>query len=165
MPHSMARFIPLVVAFTMVGCNHNPQAAPDTREADAKAIRDADSALVKHANARNLEGVVDIYADNASLMITNLPSANGKDAIRRPWKQFLADQNFALICTPIKVEVSKAGDYGYAQGAYTFNMTDAKTKKPAKEIGKYVMVFKKQADGAWKIVAEIFNADAPAAPA
>jgi ketosteroid isomerase-like protein len=32
------------------------------------------------------------------------------------------------------------------------------------EKGKYVTVYKKQADGGWKAVADIFNADAPAAP-
>jgi ketosteroid isomerase-like protein len=31
--------------------------------------------------------------------------------------------------------------------------------------GKYVTVFQKPADGGWKAVADIFNEDAPAAPA
>ena len=36
------------------------------------------------------------------------------------------------------------------------------TKKKMVEEGKFVNVFKKQADGRWKTVADIFNADAPA---
>jgi ketosteroid isomerase-like protein len=43
--------------------------------------------------------------------------------------------------------------------------TNPKTKKPATDKGKYVTVFKKQADGSWKVVADIFNSDGPAAPA
>jgi len=31
--------------------------------------------------------------------------------------------------------------------------------------GKFVVVWKKQADGAWKIVADIWNSDMPPAPA
>jgi ketosteroid isomerase-like protein len=32
---------------------------------------------------------------------------------------------------------------------------------PVTTVGKYVTVWKKQADGQWKVVADIFNRDAP----
>ena len=60
---------------------------------------------------------------------------------------------------------SKAGDLAYSQGAYTATMTNPKTKKVVTETGKFVTVYKKQPVGAWKAVADIWNADAPAAPA
>jgi ketosteroid isomerase-like protein len=63
------------------------------------------------------------------------------------------------------VEVSKAGDLAYSQGAYTATMTNPKTKKVVTETGKFVTVYKKQPIGAWKAVADIFNADGPVAPA
>jgi hypothetical protein len=44
-------------------------------------------------------------------------------------------------------------------------MTDPKTKKVLIERGKYVTVYKKQADGGWKAVADIDNEDAPPSPA
>jgi ketosteroid isomerase-like protein len=59
----------------------------------------------------------------------------------------------------------KTGDLGYSQGAYTMTMTDPKTRKVLSEKGKYVTVYKKQADGGWKAVADIANEDAPPAPA
>ena len=37
--------------------------------------------------------------------------------------------------------------------------------KPMKDHGKYVEIFKKQADGTWKVVADIWNSDLPVAPA
>ena len=42
--------------------------------------------------------------------------------------------------------------------------TDTKTKKVLSGKGKYVEVYMKQADGSWKDVADIGNADGPAAP-
>jgi ketosteroid isomerase-like protein len=60
------------------------------------------------------------------------------------------------------VEVSTGGDLAYSQGAYAFTGTDPKTKRVMSEKGKYVEVYKKQADGSWKIVEDINNADAPA---
>jgi ketosteroid isomerase-like protein len=156
-------FMPIAF-IALAGCFQH-LVASQTAETDVKAIRDADAALVRHAKAKNVEGVVDVYATDASFMTPNLPAFNGKEAIRGRWKQFLADPNFALICTPAKVEVSKAGDYGFVQGTYIFTMTDGRTKMLTKEIGKYVMVFKRQPDRAWKIATEIFNADGPAVPA
>ena len=35
---------------------------------------------------------------------------------------------------------------------------------PVADRGKFVEVWKKQADGKWKVVADIFNSDLPAAP-
>jgi ketosteroid isomerase-like protein len=75
------------------------------------------------------------------------------------------DKNFSGTFAATKVEVSKGGDVGYSQGTYTINMTDPKTKKAVTEHGKYVTVYKKQADGGWKAVEDINNADAPAVPA
>jgi ketosteroid isomerase-like protein len=41
-------------------------------------------------------------------------------------------------------------------------MTDPKTKKLVTETGKHVAVYRKQADGSWKAILDIDNADAPA---
>jgi ketosteroid isomerase-like protein len=43
-------------------------------------------------------------------------------------------------------------------------MSDAK-KKPATESGRYVVVWQKQADGAWKVVLDAPVSDGPAAAA
>jgi hypothetical protein len=50
------------------------------------------------------------------------------------------------------IDVSKGGDIGYCQGIYSLTTTDAKTKKPVVEKGKYVTVFKKHGDGSWKAI-------------
>jgi ketosteroid isomerase-like protein len=44
---------------------------------------------------------------------------------------------------------SKGGDLGYTSGTYAFS---------------YVVVWKKDAGGKWKVDADIFNSDLPAAP-
>jgi ketosteroid isomerase-like protein len=40
--------------------------------------------------------------------------------------------------------------------------TDQASKKPATEKGRFVAIFRKQADGAWKAIQDINNAEAPA---
>ena len=52
-----------------------------------------------------------------------------------------------------------------SSGTYEETMTDA-NGKPVKDRGKYIEIFKKQADRTWKVVADIWNSDLPAsAPA
>jgi ketosteroid isomerase-like protein len=79
-------------------------------------------------------------------------------------KQLLADPKLSLTFTTAQVEVSKGGDLAYSHGTYSMTTTDPKTKKPVTEKGKYVTVYRKAADGSWKAIQDINNADAPAMP-
>jgi uncharacterized protein (TIGR02246 family) len=150
----------------LAGCQQAPPPpAPDTHDADVKAIRDVDTASAQAFAAKDLNKVMAFYADDASRFPPDAPVVNGTAAIKAAWMPLLADKNFSLTSATDKVDVAKSGDLGYSQGAYTATFTDPKTKKVLTERGKYVTVYKKQADGSWKVVADIFNEDAPPAPA
>jgi ketosteroid isomerase-like protein len=43
-------------------------------------------------------------------------------------------------------------------------MSDRDGKKVLREKGKYVTIYSRQADGSWKMMEDISNADAPAIP-
>jgi uncharacterized protein (TIGR02246 family) len=158
--------VPAAVAIGLIvaGCSQAPPPAPDTREADAKAIRDVETAWSQSFATKDVDKFGAFWADDASVFMTDSPVLNGIAAIKAAWKPIVADKKFSVTFAPTKVEVSKASDLGYSQGAYTMTITAAKTKKVLTERGKYVTVYKKQADGGWKAVADIFNADASAAP-
>jgi len=159
-----------VAAFALAvipaGCNQAPPPpAPDTHDADVKAIRDVETGYRQAVVGKDADKVAALYADDASLFIPDAPVANGTAAIKAVWKSMLGDKNFAFEFASDKVDVAKSGDLGYSQGTMTHTFTDPKTKKVLTMKGKYVAVFKKQADGSWKIVADIANEDAPPAPA
>jgi|CZKZ01.1.fsa_nt_gi ketosteroid isomerase-like protein len=152
----------------LAGCKQAPPPpAPDTHDADVKAIRDLESAQLQGFAARDLDKVCAYYADDASGFWPDVPVLKGVAAIRASYKTLLADKNYSVSFSPDKdfVDVAKSGDLGYSQGAYTMTMTDSKTKKVLTVKGKYVEVFKKQADGGWKDVADIINEDARPSPA
>jgi uncharacterized protein (TIGR02246 family) len=147
----------------LASCSQAPAPAPpDTRAADEKAIRDDEVAWNKDWAAKDVEKVLSHYADDATLMVPDMPLVKGKDAMRPPLKEMIADKNLSMNFAASTVEISKSGDMAYIQGAYTLTMTNPKTKKPVTEKGKYATVYKKQADGSWKAVEDISNADAPA---
>ncbi len=148
----------------LAGCSDTPAPPPDTSAADQKALRDGEETWVKEWAAKDADKIAAHYADDATLALTDMPLVKGRDSIRTTIKGFLADKNLALSFTPSNVALSKGGDLAYTQGSYSITQTNAKTKKAEVEKGKYVTVYKKQADGAWKVVADIDNRDAPAAP-
>jgi uncharacterized protein (TIGR02246 family) len=126
--------------------------------ADEQAIRKLDKEWSAAAGAKDLAKTVSYYADDASAFPFNAPIATGKEQIQKLWTGLMATPGFALSFGPTKIEVAKAGDLAYEAGTFELKMNDAKGS-PTTEIGKYVVVWKKQADKQWKVVADIFNTD------
>jgi uncharacterized protein (TIGR02246 family) len=142
----------------------NRQAA-DTRAADESAVRDADAQWAKTAGTNDLDGAVSYYSDDASLLAPNAPIATGKQAIRGVWAASLLSPHATVSWQVTKAEVARSGELAYVMGVYQITPKDPEGK-PLEDRGKLVEVWKKQADGKWKTVADIFNSDLPApAPA
>jgi ketosteroid isomerase-like protein len=75
----------------------------------------------------------------------------------------------AVTVTNMKLvvrDVAASGDLASETGHYEWTLTP-KTRgaKPMTDMGKYVVVWKKQADGSYKLFRDIWNNDAPSAPA
>ena len=100
------------------------------------------------------------FADGGAIYPPGMPIITGGEAIRKSFSEMSKTPGFALSWTASKADVSAGGDMGTTSGAYEMTMGGATEK------GKYVTVWKKQTDGAWKVTDDIFNADgAPPAPA
>ena len=149
----------LALAFLILtGCSQS--AAPDTRDADARALRDGEvAAFVKDWGGKDADRIAAHYTDDGNVMIPNAPVMTGKAAIAKSMKDALADPNWSLALQPVQVEVSKGGDLGYTRGTYVLTATDTASKKAATEKGRFVTIFRKEADGSWKVVEDINNAE------
>ena len=147
-----------LIAMMLSGCN---QTAPDTREADAKALRDNEAQWNQDLAAKDVEKFVAHYADNAVMMNPGMAQLSGKDAIRKAMTGMFADPALSLKFQPSRVEVSKSGDLAYTQGSYTMKMTDPNSKQVIDDHGSYVTTYTKQADGSWKAVADIATSEVP----
>jgi ketosteroid isomerase-like protein len=95
-------------------------------------------------------------------MPPNIPALTSKEAIRTLWKSMLESPDFSGGWKPTKVEVARSGDFAYVSGNYEFNEKD-NGGKPITDKGKYLEVWKKQSDGNWKCVADMFSSDLPVA--
>jgi ketosteroid isomerase-like protein len=89
-------------------------------------------------------------------MPPNEAMAMDKGAERKAWADILVP-GANIAWTSGKLEAAKSGDVVYDVGIYT---TIRKAKgKQITDGGKYLVVWKKQADGAWKAVAAEWNSD------
>lgn len=135
-----------------------PKPVDYTRE-----IRDAESARMKAAAAKDLEALAALYADDASILSPNMSILTGKVPIKDGLKPMLADPQFALILTPTRLEVSKSGDMAFTQGPYKFTFSDMRGNKFEDE-GKFLTIWRKLPDGTWKIAEDTMNSDLPLPP-
>jgi uncharacterized protein (TIGR02246 family) len=143
----------------MWGCATPPP--PDTRAADERAIRELETEWSKAAAARDVERYASFYADDATAFDPGTPMVTGKDAIRKGLDAFFATPGLSMSFQTAKVEVARSGDLAYTYGTYTMTRNDPKGK-PVNDQGKFVTVYRKQPDGKWKAVADIYNSDLPA---
>ena len=123
---------------------------------DEKAVRDADEQWSKVAAAKDLDKTVSFYAADAVVLPPNQAAVTTKDGIRNLWKGFF-DSLTEISWKTSRVEMAKSGDMGYLIGTYEMTMKDG-----SKDKGKYCEVWKKQADGKWKVSTDMFSSDLPA---
>ncbi len=126
--------------------------------ADEQAIRKLDTDWSAAVGAKDATKAVSYYSDDASAFPFNATIASGKDQILKLWTGLMSLPGFSLSFTPTRIEVSKSGDLAYDIGTFLLTTNDAKGN-PTSTPGKYVVVWKRQADKSWKAVADIFNTD------
>ena len=162
-------------AMLLAACSAPPaKDAPNTSAATAGAaqpnvaevratIEAANQRVIPAMLAGDAAGSVANYADSAVVMMTGMPMMKGRTAIEAGFKGMLDMMKLdAFSSATLDVQVS--GDMAVETG--TFKMTTTmKGAKPVTDVGKYLTVWQRQADGGWKVIRDMSNSDAAPAPA
>jgi ketosteroid isomerase-like protein len=126
---------------------------------ERSALMDTD--LAWSGTLSDTEKFLSFFAEDASFLPPDMPLAQGQEAIRATATQIMSTPGFSLSWKASQADISSTADLGYTMGIYQATRNDA-AGQPLASVGKYVTVWKKQADGQWKVVADCFNADGPA---
>ena len=145
-------------ALLLIACQ--PKAPADESAAAVEAIRAADAAWSQAFSARDTTAAVAAVESTGSVAAPNAPIATGSQAIRALFEGFYALPAMTIHWQPTVVQASRSGELGFTLGAYELSFNDPKGK-PVSDKGKYVTVWRKQADGTWKVVVDEFNSDQP----
>jgi len=166
----------LVALLALVACTTKEARRPDTTAPatatlagspapDVAPVRQAIEAADARFSAAVLKGdtatLAGFYADDAILMPANMKAIRGHEAIAKGLNGLIA----AMQPSTFKLQtedVVVAGDYAIETGSFEMTSKPAsKGAKPGQDIEKYVVVWKKQADGSYKIFRDIANSDLP----
>jgi ketosteroid isomerase-like protein len=148
----------LAVLMLTSGCKKQQTQALDPKASEA-AVRAADVSWSKAAQAHDMSAVYSYYANGAVVLPANSEMSTNKVTLQKVWSQMLT-KDTDLSWTPMWVEASKSGELVYVVGSYTLTTKASKGKPASSEHGKYMSVWKRQADGTWKAEATSWNADA-----
>jgi len=114
--------------------------------------------------ARDPDGLAALYADNAVRMMPDLPAWVGNEAIRAGFARDIevsAERWSAIEVDNVAQEVVVFGDWATVRGTFTAQLTPADGGERITNTGKWLAFHKRQSDGTWKVVWDIWNRDTP----
>jgi ketosteroid isomerase-like protein len=155
MKPQLALVTALILGVVVVGV-----ALGQTNSKASDAIRVADEAWLKTYVAKDVDKAVAFCDVQGSMLWPNVPAATGKNAIAKLTASAFAIPDFKLVWKPDKVGIARSGDLGYTSGTYIWSFRDT-SGKLVSDKGKYLTVWKKQADRSWKVLFDMFNSDLP----
>ena len=103
-------------------------------------------------DAKDAAKVNSYYTPDAIIATAGRPAAKDGRSVSKAIKDDLVDPNFKMILSNEKTEVAASGDLAYRRGSYKITATNPQTKLAEHIVGTYLTIFRKQADGSWKIV-------------
>ncbi len=111
---------------------------PESKKIDTTNIAQRRNLWVELCNTNNPENLVKQLYSNNTMYFNHKPIVQGTEALIREYG-YMNNENYELNLHPMKLEVvnaSTAFEIGQCSGSYN---------------GKYILVWKKQTDGNWKV--------------
>lgn len=152
----------LVPAVAVIAATAGCAPTVDVAEARA-ALEQADARYSEAATSKDVDAWVSMYTSDAKMYPPGLATIGGIDAIRDFGTEFTSTPGFTASFRPVEVEVGDGGDLGYTLSQFVITFTGPEGQ-PVTEQGRDFHVWRRQADGAWKVVIDMWNSDQPAAP-
>ncbi|MGE5360373.1 MAG: DUF4440 domain-containing protein [Bacteroidales bacterium] len=151
-----ALFVALVLLSALSFACAKPGPLSDADKAAIQKVHD-DYAHAWNAEKPDIPAMVKAsYTEQSKVLVPNVPVVQGTDAIAKAYSSGPPARNFKFSA----IEIDGRGDVAYAHGAYEGDWATP-SGVMAHDKGKFVTVAKKQADGSWKILYDIWNSDAP----
>ncbi len=117
-------------------------------------IRNASAAWDMAFNAGDVDSLMDRYHESAVSMVPGHPASVGREAIRRDFESFFSE-NAGQHTTSID-EIVVSGDLAVERARYSMDITP-KSGSAIAERGKHIVVYRRNPDGTWQVLWEIWN--------
>jgi uncharacterized protein (TIGR02246 family) len=128
--------------------------APTNGQTTTAAVTRTAQEILAAFEAKDSTKVNSYYAPDAVIATPGRPAAKDGRAVSKAISDDIADPNFKMSLSNEKTEVAGSGDLAYRRGTFKITFTNPQTKQAENGAGTYLTVFRKQADGSWRVVAD-----------
>ena len=146
----------LIVALTFYRTS-DAIASPQASRLETLAKRR--EAWVQDLPSKQLEPILEFYAPDAAFLQPDGERIVGSAALRTLFQTIMATFNSDLTLHSQKVETS--GDLAYDSGDFQETLTNIASGAKIESKGSYVIIYKRQANGAWQIVQHVWTGTPP----
>lgn len=148
----MTKTASALAALALIGLMAGPACAQSAKESIEAGLVTFEKAF----NTGDAAAVAAHYTEDAALLPPDAARVDGREAIERFWKGAM-DSGFKDLNLEA-VEVEESGDLAYEVGRFT-GTVPGKEGARADLVGKYIVVWKKDQDGTWRLHRDIWNSD------
>ena len=149
------------VLLTVMACAPPPEPPPEIDiEAERAALSEAANRYHEAGVSLDLDTIAALYANDALLLPPNSEAMEGPDGVREFLTAFTSIPGFQIRFEEPTVVVSKEGDMGYTLADIEFTV-DGPDGQPVTSQERDFHLWRKQADGSWKVVIDIWNSPDP----
>jgi uncharacterized protein (TIGR02246 family) len=148
-----ATFALLTLGGLVLGAPRN--AAAQLSDDDKKGIQSVTDRWLAAMRTGDTTGVAATYTEDAMLFPPNAPAVQGRAAIAHFLGQFPKITAFDISLK----EVEGHGNLAYTRGTYEVKLIPPGAKSPIKDTGKFMEIRRKESDGSWLVLRDIWNSD------
>lgn len=146
----------------LTACNTAPPPKRVDREADLAAIAAFNTKYLRAINEGDIKALSALTDDDHIMIGPNRAPTVGKAANdaanERGFSQFNIDEKWMPEETVID------GDLAYQRGTFTVAATPKAGGAPRTAHGNFLRIYRRQADGSWRMTRDMFNSDEPVEP-
>jgi uncharacterized protein (TIGR02246 family) len=145
----------ILVALVFSVCLSTPAllAQVKAKKGEMDKLRSAVDELADAYNRGDVDKILSMYTEDATYLVDEAEMLRGKEAIRKYFSQGLSEKTqFKREIAELKIEGNLA--YEIANQVVTVQM---KGQPPQTIPNKYIHIWKKQKDGSWKVLIDMFN--------
>ena len=150
------RSLATVIGISLVAVSCAAPAGDEFTKADTEAIRTRSQQLATAFNGKQLDAILELYADNSVFMPPNAPMLRGREPLREFYQDLIGRATNLRLETE---DVAGHGPLAYESGTFYLNYQDGAVR----DRGKYIFIWRKTA-GTWRTEKTIWSSDLPAAP-
>ena len=129
-------------------------------ESDLTSLRSAANTYHQAASAKDRSAVVALYDDDAIMVPPNAGLVERLDGVEGYRFGFIETPGVELEFEIVRAEISASGDMGWtlSVGEITINNPEG---PPGRDIVRDFHTWKKQEDGSWKVIVDMWNSELP----